>query len=180
MYSAAGVNQTLSTIGGLAVGVPGEMRGECLNCFRQAGSECSIGPRCGAAGWQLLHDRHGRLPWTQLFQPAIKLARNGFYVNVDLADAIAQYATGFIISDPNFAATYAPNGTTLKKGDTCYRPNLADTLELIANEGVEAFYSGKLAQGIVDTTSKTGGIMTLDDLAGYEAIIRQPVNITYR
>jgi gamma-glutamyltranspeptidase/glutathione hydrolase len=157
MYSAAGVNQTLSTIGGLAVGVPGEMR-----------------------GWEQLHSRHGRLPWAELFQPAIHLARNGFVVNVDLADAIAQYATGFIISDPNFAATYAPNGTTLKQGDTCYRPNLADTLELIANEGVEVFYTGKIAQGIVDTTSKTGGIMTLDDLAGYEAIIREPVNITYR
>jgi gamma-glutamyltranspeptidase/glutathione hydrolase len=157
MYSAAGANQTLSTIGGLAVGVPGEMR-----------------------GWEQLHSRHGRLPWAELLQPAIHLARNGFVVNVDLADAIAQYATGFIVSDPNFAATYAPNGTTLKQGDTCYRPNLADTLELIANEGVEVFYTGKIAQGIVDTTSKTGGIMTLDDLAGYEAIIREPVNITYR
>jgi gamma-glutamyltranspeptidase/glutathione hydrolase len=128
----------------------------------------------------MLHNRHGKLPWKELFQPAIHLARDGFQVNVDLADAIAQYVPGFILDDPLFAAVYAPNGTALKEGDMCYRPTLANTLEMLAEGGADVFYTGKLAQGIVDTTGKTGGIMTLDDLAGYEAIIREPVNITYR
>lgn len=157
MYSSHGVNQTLSTIGGLAVGVPGEMR-----------------------GWEKLHSRHGSLPWKTLFQPAIDLARNGFIVNPDLADAISQYP--FIKNNTEFAAIYAPNGTALGLGDRCYRKNLADTLEKIANEGVEAFYSGNstIAQGIVKKIASTGGIMTLEDLAGYKAIVRQPVNATYR
>lgn len=66
MYASDNVNGTkLSTVGGLAVGVPGELR-----------------------GWQALHQRHGKLPWHKLFEPAVKLARDGFPVNFDLADAI--------------------------------------------------------------------------------------------
>jgi gamma-glutamyltranspeptidase/glutathione hydrolase len=61
------IPETLSTIGGLAVGVPGELR-----------------------GWEMLHTRHGKLPWKMLFDPAIHVARNGFKVNVDLAKAISE------------------------------------------------------------------------------------------
>lgn len=107
--------ETLSTIGGLAVGVPGEMR-----------------------GWELLYRRHGKLPWKRLFEPAIHLARNGFTVNVDLANALSACESyisrqifcegievgtdgGFIPADPLWSEVYAPNGTLLKEGDTVYR-----------------------------------------------------------
>ncbi|KAF7339928.1 BZ3500-MvSof-1268-A1-R1-Chr11-3g03607 protein [Mycena venus] len=148
--------QTLSTIGGLAVGVPGELR-----------------------GWEMLHKRHGRLPWKSLFQPAIKLARDGFVVNGDLASAIALGA-GIIPHEPLWAEAYAPNGTLLKQGDTCYRKRYADTLEQIAEYGADAFYTGKIATNIVEAAFARGGIITTDDLANYSAIIREPVNITYR
>ncbi|KAJ7357041.1 gamma-glutamyltranspeptidase [Mycena albidolilacea] len=148
--------ETLSTVGGLAVGVPGELR-----------------------GWEMLHKRHGRLPWKSLFQPAIKLARFGFTVNVDLAAAIT-LGQSFIPHDPLWAEVYAPNGTLLKQGDTVYRKRYADTLEQIAEYGADTFYTGKIATNIAEAAHARGGIITTHDLANYSAIIREPVNITYR
>ncbi|KAJ7693149.1 gamma-glutamyltranspeptidase [Mycena rosella] len=148
--------ETLSTIGGLAVGVPGEMR-----------------------GWEMLHKRHGRLPWASLFQPAIKIARYGFPVNVDLEFAI-NMGQSFILADPLWAEVYAPEGKLLKQGDTVYRKRYADTLEQISMHGADAFYTGKIATNIAEAAFARGGILTTHDLANYSAIVREPVNITYR
>ena len=74
----------------------------------------------------MLHARHGSMNFSSLFQPAINLARNGFPVNVDLAAAIAGY--NVTTTNPLFAESYAPNGTALVEGDTCYRRRYADTL----------------------------------------------------
>ncbi|KAJ6552579.1 gamma-glutamyltranspeptidase [Mycena vulgaris] len=148
--------QTLSTVGGLAVGVPGELR-----------------------GWEMLHKRHGRLPWKSLFQPAIKLARHGFPVNVDLELAI-NLGQSWILTDPLWGEVYAPNGTLLKQGDTVYRKRYADTLEQIAAHGADAFYTGRIATNTAEAAYLRGGIITAHDLAGYAAIVREPANITYR
>ncbi|KAJ7138819.1 gamma-glutamyltranspeptidase [Mycena filopes] len=156
MYVTNGTSQTLSTVGGLAIGVPGELR-----------------------GWEMLHQRHGKLPWKALFQPAIKVARNGFPMNVDLAAAVVS-GQKFILADPLWAEVYAPNGTLLKLGDTVYRKRYADTLETIANNGADAFYKGKIAVNTAEAAFARGGILTTHDLANYTALIREPVNITYR
>ncbi|KAF7339741.1 Gamma-glutamyltranspeptidase [Mycena sanguinolenta] len=148
--------ETLSTIGGLAVGVPGELR-----------------------GWEMLHQRHGRLPWKTLFQPAIKVARDGFQVNVDLAAALVM-GESFILTDPLWSEVYAPNGTLLQLGDTVYRKRYADTLEQVAEHGADAFYTGRIATNTAEAAFARGGIITTHDLANYTAIIREPVNITYR
>ena len=79
-----------------------------FRCCRPAKSNALV-------GWQKLHKNYGKLPWSDLFGPAINLARNGFPVTVDLADAIAQ--ENVTVSDPLFAETYAPNGTKLVEGD---------------------------------------------------------------
>jgi gamma-glutamyltranspeptidase/glutathione hydrolase len=169
MYSQYGMNQTKSTVGGLAVGVPGEMRGES-SCHSRL---------CLISGWKALHDRHGLLPWAKLFAPAIDLARNGFPVNPDLADALKDRP--FITEDPLFAEVYAPNGTILGLGDRCYRKKFAYTLETLANEGPDVFYgNSSIAANIVKAVQESGGIMTEDDLAGYETIIREPSMIEYR
>lgn len=88
----------------------------------------------------------------------------------------------WILSNPNFAAVYAPNGTLLGEGDTCYRKNLADTLEQIANEGIDAYYgpNSTIAQTIVKAVQGSGGIMTTEDIQGYKAIVRKPASIDYR
>ncbi|KAJ7265204.1 gamma-glutamyltranspeptidase [Mycena rebaudengoi] len=149
--------ETLSTIGGLAVGVPGELR-----------------------GLEMLHQRHGRLPWKTLFQPAIVLARDGFLVNVDLASAINVQGANFIPKDPLWAEVYAPNGTLLQEGATAYRKRYAETLSMIAEHGADTFYTGRIATNIAEASFARGGILTTHDLTNYTALIREPLNITYR
>ncbi|KAF8308059.1 gamma-glutamyltranspeptidase [Clavulina sp. PMI_390] len=149
-------NPTASTVGGLAVGVPGELR-----------------------GLELLHQKYGKLPWKTLFEPAIKLARDGFVIQGQLAGAIAEYNTT-ILSEPAWAAVFAPNGTTLKQGDTAYRPTFAKTLETIAVKGVDVFYEGPMANYTVTAARAAGGIISLADLKGYKALVRTPTNINYR
>ncbi|TFK45646.1 gamma-glutamyltranspeptidase [Heliocybe sulcata] len=156
MYLTA-TSPTASTIGGLAVGVPGELR-----------------------GWETLHKRHGKLPWKTLFEPAIHIARYGFPVNVDLANALSSSSYPFLTKDPLWAEVYAPNGTLLGLGDTVYRKRYADTLEKISIYGPDYFYTGEVAINTAEAAYARGGIITTADLANYTAIIRKPSNITYR
>ena len=156
MYSQFGASQTKSTIGGLAVGVPAELR-----------------------AWEALHSRHGSLPWADLFAPAINIARTGFPVNVDLASFLS--TSQWMLNETYWSRTYAPNGTLLGLGDIVYRPDLADTLERVANEGPDVFYTDpEIAGNIVQSVQASGGILTMDDLANYSVIVKEPGSIDYR
>lgn len=144
-----------SQVGGLSVAVPGELR-----------------------GFEALHKRHGKLPWKKIFEPVIKLAK-GFEVSRELAKVLAGNLT-YITEDPTWAAVYAPNGTVAVAGQTIRRPTYAKTLQRIANEGVDAFYTGSIANNSIAKAQANGGIITLDDLKKYKVIIRKPVQIKYR
>ncbi|RPB11281.1 gamma-glutamyltranspeptidase [Morchella conica CCBAS932] len=153
-------NNTAASIrGGLASATPGELRGLAE-----------------------IHTRYGSLPWAELIEPSIKLARDGFTVTEDLV-AYMNHPSGpfpFLTEDPSWAQDFAPNGERVKLGDTMYRKRYADTLETIADMGVEAFYDGPIADATVRKLESTGGIMTLEDLAAYEIVHRQPVDMNYR
>lgn len=153
-------NNTQASIrGGLASATPGELRGLAE-----------------------IHTRYGNLPWEKLIEPSIKLARDGFTVTEDLV-AYMNHPSGpfsFLTEDPSWAQDFAPNGERVKLGDTMYRKRYAETLETIANMGVEAFYDGPIADATIRKLESTGGIMTLNDLAAYKIEHRQPVNINYR
>lgn len=86
----------------------------------------------------------------------------------------------FLVNDPSWAIDFAPNGTRVKLGDTMYRKRYADTLEIIAQKGANAFYSGAIANATVQALKETGGIMTLADLAAYKAVHRPPISINYK
>lgn len=154
-------NVNASIYGGLAAGVPGELRGV-----------------------EHLHQNYGLLPWAQVIQPAIKLARYGFPVNQDLvrymASAIATTGENFLVNDPTWALDFAPNGTLVGLGDTIYRKRYANTLETIAMYGADAFYNGAIARTTIAAIQKNNGTMTLDDLKNYTVAIRKPAQITYR
>lgn len=148
----------LSITGGLASAIPGELR-----------------------GLEIIHNLYGSLPWHVLFKPAIKLARHGFTVSQDLVAYMGDPTSyPFLVTDPAWALDFAPDGTRVKLGDTMYRRRYADTLEAISKRGVNAFYHGPIANATVQTLRRAGGIMTLDDLAGYKAVHRTPATLNYR
>jgi len=145
--------------GGLSVGVPGDI-----------------------AVLELAHKKYGRLPWRALFEPAIRLAETGFPVSRKLAAELREMPEMGHMPDVR-RYLYKPDGTPVAQGDMLKNPELAQTLRLIAQSGSRAFYSGPVAQAIVDAVQHAPvnpGGMTLADLAGYVAKERAPVCGTYR
>lgn len=130
-----------------------------------------------------LHENYGVLPWKTVLQPAIDIARNGWVVNADLVDYMKSATEGqedFLTENLTWAIDFAPNGTRLGLGDTITRRRYADTLETIANRGPEAFYSGPIAETMINALQRANGTMTLEDMANYTVAIRQPAQIEYR
>ncbi|KAF9970083.1 hypothetical protein BGZ65_011406, partial [Modicella reniformis] len=141
----------LAQKGGLSVGVPGEIR-----------------------GLQLAHTRYGKLSWERLFAPSVQLARDGWAIGPELAKRLQVYKQ-MMETEPDWSMVFAPAGTVLGEGDWIKRTTFADTLETIAKEGADAFYTGTIAQDMVDYIQANGGIMTMEDLESYKAIIKEPV-----
>ncbi|MEI9995886.1 MAG: gamma-glutamyltransferase [Rhizomicrobium sp.] len=145
--------------GGLSTGVPGVI-----------------------ALFDLVHRRYGRLPWAKLFDPAIKLATNGFPVSRKLAAELKAYPQMAQMPDIKRYFFHA-DGTPLAQGESLKNPELAATLKRIAKGGAKAFYTGAIAQHIVDAVNRAPvnpGGMTLKDLAAYHAIERPAVCGAYR
>ena len=114
---------------------------------------------------------------------AIDLARNGFNVTADLVSYEKSGIAGFnnfLVEDPSFAIDFAPNGTLLGVNDTITRRRYADTLETIAKQGPDAFYTGPIANATIKALQAANGTMTLDDLKNYTVAIRKPAQIEYR
>jgi len=149
-----------SLFGGLASGVPGELR-----------------------GLERLHKDYGKLSWPTVMQPAINLARYGFIVNQDLVHYMQVGTAGydnFLVNDPAWAIDFAPNGTLVKLGDTIYRKRYADTLETISAYGADAFYNGAIAKATIAAILAKNGTMTMQDLHNYSVAIRAPAELKYR
>lgn len=133
-------------------------------------------------GLEYVHKHYGVLPWKQVMQPAIKTARYGFKVTADLVrymDSVTPNGK-FLTDDPAWAIDFAPHGIRVRLGETMTRKRYADTLEVIAEEGADAFYTGAIANATIAALRKANGTMTLDDLKNYTVAIRQPAHITYR
>ncbi|WP_420391328.1 gamma-glutamyltransferase [Acuticoccus sp.] len=148
----------LSRRSGLAVGVPGTV-----------------------AGLALAHERYGSgtLDFAELVAPAVTLARDGFTVSEDTASALATPEVMERLTADPAASAYYPEGSAPEGGRTLRLPALAGTLQAIADGGPSAFYEGEVAQGLVDAVNARGGRMTVEDLAGYEAKVREPVRGTF-
>lgn len=130
----------------------------------------------------LAHVRHGRLPWARLFEPAIKLADSGFQVSSRLFVQLGLWGPGaFAPAARSYFFTDA--GYPRPLGSTLANPAYAATLRTLAAAGADAFYRGAIAQAIVDAVAQapdSKADMTIDDLARYRAIEREPVCFAYR
>lgn len=127
------------------------------------------------------HAVHGVLPWADLFQPAIQLARDGFIVSSRLHLSLMWFGADRF--SPAARAYFFPDGAAVREGRVLKNEAFAATLEQIAQKGVAAFYSGTIAAEIVAavaTAELTLGDLTLDDLAGYTPIRRAAVCTDYR
>jgi len=143
-------------------------------------SALAVGVPGTVAGLYDAHRLYGKLPWSRVVRPAVRLARRGFAYTYGLYhDAIAHEQTWKKL--PSTAAVMFRDGTTLyQPGEKWRQPDLARTLARIKRQGKAGFYSGKTAEKLVLFIQSQGGIITLKDLADYEARERKPVTGTYR
>jgi gamma-glutamyltranspeptidase/glutathione hydrolase len=124
-------------------------------------------------------ERFGTMTRQQVMAPAIELAENGFPLNDDLATQFQENLESFK-EYPASLAVFSKNGEPYKVGDVWTQPDLAKTLKLISEQGRDGFYKGQTAELLVAEMQRNNGLITLDDLATYEAVWREPVHGTYR
>ena len=142
-------------------------------------SHLSVGVPGTVAGLYLAWEEHGTLPWRRLVDPAIALARDGFPVTHALAASLER-AVQRMSQHPASVAQFSKDGVPYEAGETLVQPDLARTLERIADQGPAGFYAGETARLIADEMRANGGLITEADLANYEAKKREPIRGTYR
>lgn len=149
-------------------------KGEVIPNLSLVGAKASGVPGTVQGLWEA-HKRFGKLPWAELIAPAIGYARNGFTA----AEGQYQYrenALKLFNGQTNFGRYFG----TLKAGEIFRQPELADTLERIAQQGGQEFYHGKTADLLVAQMERDKGLITRQDLASYKAHWREPLHIDWR
>ncbi len=133
-----------------------------------------------AAGLWAAHQKWGQRKWADNVAPAIKLAREGFAILPKTRDFFAEQEKKLRRGDAEIARLYLPAGQLPAVGLHLANPDLAHTLELLAQQGRDGFYRGPVAEAIVAASQKGGGTLTRDDLANYEARFTDPIGIDFR
>ncbi|CAF4058458.1 unnamed protein product [Rotaria sordida] len=146
----------LSTHGGLAIGIPGEI-----------------------AGFWKAHKLYGKLPWAVLFKPAIEMCNEGFEVRKALAFTILKCKDN-LWKQRSFRRVFFKGDSdhVYGLGDTIYRPRLGKTLSIIAEHGPSALYEGELSDGICEEIQEQGGIINRYDLETYHARVKPAIQVT--
>jgi gamma-glutamyltranspeptidase/glutathione hydrolase len=130
-------------------------------------------------GWAKAHQRFGKLPWKDLFTPAIYYAANGHFVPEIIHDFWG-IGRKRLQQTEEAERVFLPNGRVPAAGDKFINPDLAKTLRLLAEKGPREFYEGEIAQAILETSSSLGGTMQPGDLTQFSAEWVEPLSIDYR
>ena len=179
--AASGVARNLDCF----VAVPSGPRGELLELHVPFGAELvhyAVGPASCAvpglpAGLDLLWREHGRLPWARLCEPALRLARDG--VELPPAHAACLAMLEPVMTMDAGKRIYSPGGRLLQAGDRLEQPGLEKALQIVLEEGARTIYSGTLAEAFLALVEERGGIVTAGDLAHYDAVWAEPVEVAY-
>lgn len=131
------------------------------------------------AAWCEALSRYGTKPLAQVMAPAIRLAEDGFTTTPYLRECVADTAAD-LAHDAELAALLLPGGEPIQAGARLQRADYAASLRLIAAEGPEALYGGRLGQALADFMRATGGLIDEQDLAGVRTLTRAPIRSTYR
>lgn len=151
------VDTMASEVGYLVAGVPGTIRGL-------------------ETAWR----RYGKLSWKELLEPAIELAEKGFPLPAFQVLQIERYRGEFSRFPESRKTFFKKDGAAYQAGEWFVQKELAATLKAVADSGADVFYKGRLARQMVADFEAHGGIVTMDDLGAYEAVIRAPVRGVYR
>jgi gamma-glutamyltranspeptidase / glutathione hydrolase len=167
------------------VAVPSGSGGEMLELQVPFGAELvhyAVGPASFAvpgvpAGLGALWSEHGRLPWARLVEPALRLAADGVAMPPAHVRCLEMLAPVMTMNDG--ARMYAPGGELLSDGEPLHQPGLVGALELLRDEGPQTVYRGSIADAILGLCSERGGLVTRNDLTGYEARWSDPPEVEY-
>lgn len=139
----------------------------------------AVGVPGSVAGLHLAHSRLGKLPWREVVEPAVGLARSGFRVSRGLAGSLLETLPS-LRQHPAAAAQFTRGGEPLREDDLLVQADLARALERIRDRGPAGFYEGETADLIVAEMERLGGLIRREDLRRYRAVERKPVAGTYR
>ena len=132
------------------------------------------------AGLLKAHQDHGTMPLADLLMPAIRLARDGFEVTHDLNYVLEWGKESMLSNDASNNKFYSTNKDPIEIKSTFKQPNLAKSLFMISKKGADVFYRGEIAKWISEESLANGGLITLEDMASYEAKYREPIVTSYR
>ncbi|MGH3129896.1 MAG: gamma-glutamyltransferase [Gaiellaceae bacterium] len=130
------------------------------------------------AGLDALWRAHGRLPWPRLVEPALRVVRDGAVLPPAHAACLAMLEPVMTMNEG--ARIYAPAGRLLESGDVVWQPGMSTALELLAEEGAGAAYTGSIAGRLLELVDERGGLVTGRDLLAFEARWSEPVEVAYR
>lgn len=132
------------------------------------------------SGFSLAHKRFGRLSWQRLLRPAIQQAREGIIVSDDLAKNLQRRQQRLCREATACGYFFKQNGIPYEAGELLVQEDLAATLELIAEQGADAFYKGLIAEKIAAEMKRGGGLVDMESLAAYAPVVRTPIRGSYR
>jgi gamma-glutamyltranspeptidase/glutathione hydrolase len=134
----------------------------------------SVGVPGTVAGLALAEQKYGRLGLARVMAPAIRLAKHGFTVSYELSESL-RLNRAFLSKYDASRRIFLREGHLWEPGEVFKQPELARTLEAVARHGAKGFYAGRVAQAIVATMEKYHGLITMEDLARYQPVLRQPL-----